>query len=168
MTPSLYWIEGPWPGRLAISARPRGGDWIEDEVGGWRAAGVQTVVSLLEPDEESQLEIGREGPIVRQNGMRFSSFPIVDRGVPDALPAAVQFLSDLKRALESGEVVAVHCRQGIGRSALVATGLLVLAGLPVQEALQRVSAARGLPVPETSEQHDWISKLAREHEFAPR
>jgi hypothetical protein len=30
--PTLYWIEGPWTGRLAISARPRGWDWLQDDV----------------------------------------------------------------------------------------------------------------------------------------
>ena len=34
-------------GRLAIMARPRAGDWLEDEISGWRAQGVEIVVSLL-------------------------------------------------------------------------------------------------------------------------
>jgi hypothetical protein len=28
MNPKLYWVDGPWPGKLAISARPRGGGWL--------------------------------------------------------------------------------------------------------------------------------------------
>src|SRR5437870_3377638 len=47
----LSWIEAPWQGRLAISPRPRGGDWLEDEVREWRLAGVEAVVSLLTSDE---------------------------------------------------------------------------------------------------------------------
>ena len=48
MSPDLYWIVGPWRGRLAIAARPRGGDWLDDELSGWRQAGIDVVVSLLE------------------------------------------------------------------------------------------------------------------------
>ena len=51
MTPDLFWIVGPWRGRLAIAARPRGGDWLEDEITGWRLAGIDIVVSLLESHE---------------------------------------------------------------------------------------------------------------------
>jgi hypothetical protein len=35
MRPLIYWINTPWPGRLAIVPRPRGGDWLEEEVGAW-------------------------------------------------------------------------------------------------------------------------------------
>jgi hypothetical protein len=35
MTTELFWIPGPWKGKLAIVPRPRGGDWLDDEVGGW-------------------------------------------------------------------------------------------------------------------------------------
>ena len=31
--------------------RPRGGDWLEDEIQAWRRSGVGVVVSLLTPDE---------------------------------------------------------------------------------------------------------------------
>ena len=31
MWTSLYWIDGPWKGKLALSGRPRGGDWLKDE-----------------------------------------------------------------------------------------------------------------------------------------
>jgi hypothetical protein len=32
MRAQLYWIEGPWAGHFAIVPRPRGGDWLEDEI----------------------------------------------------------------------------------------------------------------------------------------
>jgi hypothetical protein len=43
----LYWIDAPATGRLAIMARPRAGDWLDDEIAGWKLAGVDTVVCLL-------------------------------------------------------------------------------------------------------------------------
>jgi len=51
MNPDLFWIPGPWRGRLAVATRPRGGDWLADEAAGWRRAGLDVVVSLLENEE---------------------------------------------------------------------------------------------------------------------
>jgi len=57
MPTNLYWADGPWPGKLALAARPRGGDWLEDEIAAWRKAGADTVLSLLTPDEEQDLDL---------------------------------------------------------------------------------------------------------------
>ncbi len=51
----VYWIEGVPTGKVAIVPRPRGGDWLEDEVRAWRAAGIDVVVSLLTDDEVREL-----------------------------------------------------------------------------------------------------------------
>jgi len=62
--------------------------------------------------------------------------------------------------LSKGKNVLVHCRQGIGRSGLVAASLLVKKGISPGAAIESVSAARGMPVPETAEQRDWIDHYA--------
>ena len=41
MRTDLFPVAGPWPGSLAVMPRPRGGDWLEDEVRAWRTAGVE-------------------------------------------------------------------------------------------------------------------------------
>ncbi len=46
--------------RFAISSRPRGGDWREVELLAWKALGIDTVVSLLEPHEQSELGLEEE------------------------------------------------------------------------------------------------------------
>ena len=63
MNPDLFWIPGPWRGKLAVAARPRGGDWLEDEASGWRQAGLDVVVSLLEKEEAAQLELADGVPL---------------------------------------------------------------------------------------------------------
>src|SRR5690348_16390546 len=156
MKPELFWIPGPWSGRLAVATRPRGGDWLEDEISGWRKAGLDVVVSLLEEDETEQLELSDEGAVAKSNGVRFVSFPIPDRGVPASTREALQLFSTIATALEEGKNVAVHCRQGIGRSGLIAAGVLLRSGLAVEKAIEVVSAARGETVPETSTQLQWI------------
>jgi hypothetical protein len=82
MRSDLYWIELPPPGRLAIMARPRAGDWLADEVAGWHAEGVGLVLSLLEPEEVRTLGLESEADLCAGLGIDFLSFPIPDRGLP--------------------------------------------------------------------------------------
>jgi protein-tyrosine phosphatase len=162
MRAEIYWVEGPWLGRLAIMPRPRGGDWLEDEVREWRSAGIDIVVSTLTSDEIAELNLAKEAALCRANGMEYSAFPITDRGVPGSAQATAELLRPLEEKLTEGKNVAIHCRQGIGRSALLAACLLVLGGADPEAALQRVRAARGCPVPETDEQREWVAKFSRD------
>ena len=143
MRATVYWIESNWPGKLAIIPRPRGGDWLEDEVLAWREAGLDVIVSLLEKDEAADLDLSAEAALSKAAGLEFISFPIVDRSVPTSRAATQALLQDLLRLLASGKNIGVHCRQGIGRSALIAASLLVLSGFTPESAFQRVSDARG-------------------------
>jgi|SRR5271157_17852 len=159
MNPDRFPIPGPWRGRLAIVTRPRGGDWLEDEASGWRRAGLDVVVSLLEEAEAAQLELESEAQAAASNRIRFISFPIPDRGVPASTEAAFALLREIRDELEAGRNVAVHCRQGVGRSGLIAAGVLVTSGVPPAKAVQVVSSARGQTVPETPAQLQWIRQL---------
>lgn len=161
MRTDLYWIEGPWPGRLAIMPRPRGGDWLDDEIQSWRQSGVDIVVSLLTPDEVAELNLAHEAALCQANGIQFMSFPIVDRDIPSSMEAFSELVTKLTDELTDGKNIAIHCRQGIGRAALVAICLLVLAGVDPEVAIQRVSSARGCTVPETPEQRRWIADFAK-------
>ena len=161
MRTELYWIEGPWQGRLAILPRPRGGDWLEDEVRGWRAVGVDGIVSLLTSDEVTDLDLAQEGCLCQAQGIDFWQFPIIDRSVPTSRKATLEFVKKLAKLLAEGKSIAIHCRQGIGRSALMAACLLVLFGIVPEAAFQRVSEGRGCSVPETSEQRQWLMEFAQ-------
>ena len=68
----------------------------------------------------------------------------------------------------AGQSVCLHCRQGIGRSAVIAACLQVMSGLDPEEAFKRVGEARGLPVPETSEQREWVVRFVKELALAQR
>lgn len=159
MSTDFHWIDGTWPGRLAISTRPRGGGWLESEIRAWRRAGIDAVVSLLTPDEVSELGLEQEPNYCWANGMSYYSLPIMDRGVPGSNMDASRLIGKLGSELTGGKNVAIHCRQGIGRSALIAAGLLIENGLSPAEAIQRVSSARRMPVPETPEQREWIDSF---------
>ena len=159
MNPDLFWIASPWLGRLAITTRPRGGDWLEDEASGWRRAGIDVVVSLLEAGEADQLGLDDERKAAEANGIRFISFPIPDRGVPVSMSAAMSLMAALASTLDEGKNVVVHCRQGIGRSGLIAAGILATSGMQPNQAMEIVSAARGISIPETPDQRLWVQQL---------
>jgi len=156
----LYWLEDKWPGRIALSARPRGGDWLGDEVGEWKRAAINTVVSLLEQQEERELDLQRESAEVRGHGLDFLWLPIPDRHVPGSEAALAQPLERLDRTLREGKNVLIHCRQGVGRSGLVAACLLVKNGMSPGAAVEKISSVRGVQVPETDEQREWIDHFA--------
>lgn len=162
MKTNLYWINGSWPGRLAISSRPRGGDWLDDEVRAWRQAGLDMIVSLLTQDEVVALNLEQEAQLCRKHGMQFLTFPIIDRSVPASRHAALDFVRELENTLTAGKSLLIHCRQGIGRSALVAACLLISSGMETESAFQKISAVRGVAVPETPEQRRWVANFERE------
>lgn len=160
MSTKLYWAEGPWSGKLALSARPRGGDWLNEDIARWKDAGIDTVLSLLTREEEHDLGLEDEANEVRRSGMRFLSLPIPDMEVPRSEPAMAATLEKLDALLTAGGNVVVHCRQGIGRTGLIAACLLVTKGISSGAAVEAVSVARGLEVPETPEQRRWIDHYA--------
>jgi|ERR1044071_2712240 len=165
MAAQIYWLEGPWKGRLAIVPRPRGGDWLEDEVSDWHKAGIDTVVSFLTPDEVAEFDLEAEEQLSAVRGIQFISFPIPDRGVPPSMLAAASLVHDLEQLLAKGKNVALHCRQSVGRSALMAAYLMVDAGEDSHSAFERIRLARGVPVPDTTEQEQWVANrfsLARD------
>ena len=157
-----YLIEGPWPGRLAIVPRPRGGDWLENEVRAWKKMGFDVVVSLLTTDELDELGLADEADLSRAQGLQFCEFPIPDLGIPKSSAAARELVDNLRSDLDGGKQIAIHCRQGIGRSGLIAAAVLVLSGVEPEFAIRQVSAARGLSVPETAEQREWVLEVARD------
>jgi protein-tyrosine phosphatase len=112
------------------------------------------------PDEMDDLELQREAEVCRKNGVEFLSFPIVDRSIPTLDSHAVDLFEQIDAALSHGKKVSVHCRQGIGRSGLVAASLSVARGTSPAVAIEQIGKARRATVPETPEQRAWIDAFA--------
>ena len=161
MVSNIYWIEGLPGGRLGIVGRPRSGDWLEDEILGWRSAGLTDVVSLLEDHELRELDLLSEGEVAARIGLSFERFPIPDRGVPQSVDLALDLWKRLVLKLREGRSVGIHCRAGIGRSGLMVAGVLCASGIPEGAAWQRTCDARGLTVPDTEAQRQWVSQVMR-------
>jgi protein-tyrosine phosphatase len=154
VTVSPYWVNEV----LAIVPRPRGGDWVDDEMAALRAAGVGVVVSMLEDSEAAELGLERERDAARTANIEFVSFPIPDRNVPPNAHSFEEFLAGLERHVASGKRVGVHCRASIGRSSVVVGSLLIRSGMPISEVWRTISNARGFPVPDTDEQREWVER----------
>jgi protein-tyrosine phosphatase len=164
MKPDVYWIRDIDPLRFAMMPRPRGGEWLEDEISGWKQMGIDVVVSLLHQYEADELDISEEERMCVSRGIRYHSFPIKDRGTPESEPLFFALAGELAELVKEGSVVAVHCRAGIGRSGLLAASVLLRLGIPASQVFTVLSRARGLSVPDTAAQMQWFhSVTARMH-----
>jgi protein-tyrosine phosphatase len=152
----VFWINGDQAPHLAIMLRPRGEDWLEDEMLRLRANGVETVISMMEPAEAEWLGLAAERSAAEGAGMQFLSFPIPDTKVPGNVAVFRSFVAGVARRLVEGERIGVHCRGSIGRATILAACTLIQLGWHAGEALAAIEKARGMVVPDTEEQAEWI------------
>jgi protein-tyrosine phosphatase len=158
MRVTTYRIKRTGSGHLSVMARPRGGDWLDDEMSSLREQGQTVVVSMLVPAEAHELDLANEETAARAAGLQFRALPVPDRGLPDA-KAFREVVREVERDLEAGESVVIHCRMGIGRASMLAVGVLRAEGLSSDEAWKRVESARGIRVPDTETQRSWVNGL---------
>lgn len=64
-----FWIEAGNELRLAIVPRPRGGDWLDDEIQVMKAAGLDVLVSMLPANEAAELGLAHEGAACQKAAM---------------------------------------------------------------------------------------------------
>jgi protein-tyrosine phosphatase len=129
-----------------------------------RDAGIDTIVSLLEPTEAAKFGLKDEDEICVGLGMTFLSHPIRDMHLPDP-DSFVVFTANLAERLMNGANIAVHCYASIGRSGMLTCSTLGHFDFDPEMALEHVSAKRGVPVPDTAEQaafvHNTIAEQTR-------
>jgi predicted protein tyrosine phosphatase len=163
-----YWIETSdlplahpgAPPRLAIVPCPSGGTHLHAALGTLRSQGIETLASLLTPQESGILGLEDEEQLCRESGIRFNALAIPDHSIPDSLEAFRQLVQRLHRDLREGSAVGAHCYAGIGRSPMLLACLLCLEGLSPGEAFDRLSVARGIRVPDTWLQVQWVEHFA--------
>lgn len=154
-----YWIKTN-DVRLAITPRPRGEDWILDDLRLLKRARIDVVVSALTVAEAEELGLLEEGQHCQSAGLEFLSFPIEDRSVPPSFNEFDGLLNTLSEFLRKGRAVGVHCRAGIGRSSMIVASVLIRYGLSVDSAFRAIQEARGCSVPDTPEQRHWVERFS--------
>lgn len=158
---NLYWITTQNPLRLAIATRPRGGDWLCDDIQSIGRSGVDILVSMLTEEEANELTLASEFSECRSANVTFLNFPIEDRSIPPLDGQFTTFVDDLVQDMKKGKSVAVHCRAGIGRSSVLTACLLVRFGASPLEAFRNIENARRCRVPDTEEQIDFVKRFAQ-------
>ena len=155
-----FWIDTASPLKLAIASRPQGGVWLHEDIHQLKSEGIDILVSLLSFPESRELELDHEKTVCSNVGISFVNFPIPDREVPPSRFAFVTFAQFLHKRASEGLSIGVHCRACIGRSSVLLATVMRLQGFTAKEAFNRISAARGLNVPDTPAQAKWVAGLA--------
>jgi protein-tyrosine phosphatase len=156
--PDIFAIPIDAAGTLAIATRPRGGDWLADDLESLALAGVDTLVSLLEIAELVELGLENQPALCALHGLHYSNVPVPDLGLPPDTDRFLDAVRDIVSALRTGQNIAVHCRQSIGRSGLFAVSVVVALGATLERAREEVSTSCGVPMPETPAQLDWLQE----------
>ena len=155
--PQLYSIPVPYPGRLAVVERPRGGDWLNADMRALRAAGVDVLVSALVDEELRGTWLEAEAEAAGAAGLSFIRLPVSNLGVPG--DAAVATLAALAADVREGRYVAAHCFASVGRSPMIVASVMVMLGAEPDFAWEELNLVRGRQVPDTLEQRAWVRRF---------
>jgi protein-tyrosine phosphatase len=149
-------------GILAISQLPgKDGDLAGDleHISSWTPALVISLTTSLEMYIAGVQDLGLK---LQDRGTRWLHMPVPDFSAPDE-----DFMENwravsetVRRALNGGGRVLVHCREGCGRSGMVALRLMIESGEAPDEALSRLRTVRACAV-ETDEQMVWSMAAER-------
>jgi protein-tyrosine phosphatase len=163
-----YWIKAQdnpsddhQESRIAIIPCPPGGHQLAGAIDDLRRAGIGSMVSLLSEEEIRVLGLEQEERLCSEAGLRFRWFPVTDHSIPESMESFTAVVRELQSDLRHNLRVGAHCFAGIGRSCTLMAALLCAEGLTVHEAFARLQEARGIPVPDTWIQIQWIEHFAK-------
>lgn len=124
----FHWLV---PGRLAGCPMPGAMLPLDHDLGLLRTVGVTVLVNLT---EKPMIQTA-----IPAHGLRTLHMGVEDRNAPPLMWMKM-LLVKIDRLIRQGEVVAVHCLAGLGRTGTVLGAWLVREGLTAEEALRRLRA----------------------------
>ena len=142
MIENAYWVEegkvlaGPYP------RHPMKEDETKQQLNWLCEQGITHIIDLTAPGERAPYKDDFLQSCQRYNIQgNHERWPIVDFGLPDAsLMRDIQ--DEIKRILDEGGKVYMHCYAGIGRTGTVAACYLVEQGMSGEEALVKLQTLR--------------------------
>jgi tetratricopeptide (TPR) repeat protein len=150
----LYPVDVPTPGRLSLSGMPTEPSARKAVLDGFGPCGVDVVVSTLRADLP---EHGRGSGAA---GVEFIVFPI-ETGRPPRGPRFDTVVATVIARLRAGSSVALACRTGAERGAVVAAAVCVQLGLTPDAAWSHVEQSRQVPLAISPVQRVWLDRYAR-------
>ena len=159
-------VETPGGGRIGMTicpgkkpARAASGSWNRDldaDLDAIRDWGAEVLLSLIEPAEYSLLGV-ENLPEKARARMAHLALPVPDYGLPGPEWEAARETEGprLRSILLRGGKICLHCMGGLGRSGTIAARLLVELGVPPEDTIRSVRAARPGAV-ETREQEEYV------------
>jgi protein-tyrosine phosphatase len=157
----IYWILAEQSGQIGICERPRGSDWLEDDLRSLKLQGIDGLVSLLTPPEISELDLQAEEQLCQNYALEWFAWPIPDRQVPQLSAAYLTWIDQLCQRIRAGQSMVAHCRMGVGRSSLIVACMLQqLNGQSPSAIWELIANKRGCAVPDTAEQYGWLERFS--------
>ena len=161
MFSNIYWINDKKIGeqKLGTMARPRGDDWLDDEIKWLKMGRADCLISLLEKLEESELGLKDEEKLCKKWEIEFRNFPIPDVNIPENEDEFIRLAKEMASRIKDNKRVVIHCRMGIGRASVLAAAIMINLGLEGKDVFETISKYRKLKVPDTDEQKNWILSI---------
>lgn len=144
----FYWVE---PGQLGGLPRPGVVAELERDLEGLARIGVTVLVTLEERETVPSEALAA-------HGIRLLHVPVPDMHAP-SLETATQLCARLDAMLAAGDVVAVHCLAGLGRTGTVLAAYLVWRGQSALDAIERVRAIKPRSI-QSIEQAEFLTRFA--------
>lgn len=147
------------PGSLWLHSMPGRCEPLEQAWEHVRNHAVQTIVCLAASEEVLAKSPSYAAALSAKTvPCSMASFPIPDFGVPGDREAFWSFASRIATELRAGGRVLIHCDQGIGRTGMLATCVLLALGQSQVKAQRAVRVSGSYPV--TPEQRKLVSWCA--------
>lgn len=142
---SFKWLD---EGRIAGCGRPGLMRGIDEDLLALASHGVTLLVTLTED------ALARHR--LRPYGLDTWHFPIRDMTAPVSTAGVIGLVMRIREAMKRGEVIAIHCAAGVGRTGMLLACVAVAEGLDATSAIAKVRAINSLYI-QTPAQENFVS-----------